>query len=49
MKIQQTTPRMVRLDKLIDHHEKHGMMARGVWVASNPGSTIAGFHCSRMI
>ncbi len=41
--------RCEKCDKLIDHHEKHGMMARGVWVASNPGSTIAGFHCSRMI
>jgi phage terminase large subunit GpA-like protein len=33
---------------LIDEREKMGMLERGEWVATNPGSRIAGFHVNAL-
>lgn len=33
---------------LIDESQKHAMLAGGVWVASEPGRRIAGFHISAL-
>jgi phage terminase large subunit GpA-like protein len=40
--------RCVKCEKLIPHHLKGGMVARGKWIASNPSSRIAGFHLSEL-
>jgi len=40
--------RCARCEQLIPHHRKAGMVARGRWVATNPGAGIAGFHLSEL-
>jgi phage terminase large subunit GpA-like protein len=35
-------------EELIPNHRKNWMVARGIWIASNPGSKIAGFHLSEL-
>lgn len=35
-------------EELVPDHRKAWMVARGVWIAANPGSKVAGFHLSEL-
>lgn len=40
--------RCEKCERLVDHHHKARMLARGVWRAGKPGSRIAGFRLSEL-
>jgi len=41
--------RCVGCERVVEHHHKAWMVARGQWTPRNPGARIAGFHLSELV